>query len=310
MIILEGPDATGKTKLAVKIMADYDGHPYKHFVKESIYTDYLEPLADLSMFWTVCDRFIFSEAVYSEVMERKSQFTDKQWHNVTLLALAMNPLITLMIHKPNADYSKDQYLPKEKWDKCLSLYREFFKKNNIPFVEFDYASDLPTQSFLEIESRYAAEVSWWLPMWREGIGMIGSQHPKFLIVGQEIGPNNVHNLPFETGPTGYMMSEMLAKSEVPLGDIAITNIAKVRRGVRRPVNSRDLELFEIELTHLKPQKVILMGKLAREGIPVLKSLGIEYGEMPHLGWFRRTGRSGYVETWRELTAKPRSIWEL
>jgi len=146
-------------------------------------------------------------------------------------------------------------------------------------------------------------------MWQEGVGMIGSQTPKFLIVAQEIGPNNVNNLPFETGPTGYMMSDMLSKVKMPLGDIAITNMAKVPRGTRRPVNTRDMELFEQELINLKPKKIIFMGSLSRAGIPIAKSLNIDYGEMPHLGWFRRAGRSDYCDVFRSIIGTEKSVWD-
>jgi len=256
------------------------------------------------------DRFIFSEEPYTRVLGRKRQFTDKQWHNIILLALAMNPFILLCTHKPSRDrYNKEQYLSYEKWDLCLEYYRRFFKTNHITYTEYDYNENLKPSVFEVIEAKYRAKSRWWVPMWQEGIGMIGSQTPKFLIVAQEIGPNNVNNLPFETGPTGYMMSEMLTKVGVPLGDIAITNIAKVPRGTRRPVNNRDKELFEQELTNLKPQKVIFMGALSREGISIAKSLKIDYGEMPHLGWFRRVGRDDYCNVFRSIIGSTKSVWE-
>jgi len=258
------------------------------------------------------DRFIFSEEPYVKVTPgRERQFTDKQWHNIILLALAMNPVIILCTHKPIRElYNKDQYLPFDKWDMCLAYYRMFFKNNNIPFIEYDYSQQLNPAVFETIESKYRAKPRWWVPMWQEGIGMIGSQTPKFLIVAQEIGPNNVNNLPFETGPTGYMMSDMLSKVKMPLGDIAITNMAKVLRGTRRPVNTRDMELFEKELVNLKPKKVIFMGRLSKAGIPIAKSLHIDYGEMPHLGWFRRVGRDDYCDVFRSIIGTEKSIWEV
>jgi len=305
MLILEGPDETGKTTLAKSLDL-----PYFHYDKDSTYRDYLDPLTTLNALRGVLDRSIFSEYPYSKVMARPFQFIPKHWHNITLLTLAMNPVVILCTHKPRQDlYQKEQYLPYRKWDVCLELYRRFLTLNNIHHIEYDYSTNLKPTVFEMIESKRRVEGHWWVPMWQEGVGMIGSHNPQLLIVAQEMGPNNVNNLPFETGPTGLMMSELLNSVRMPLGDIAITNMVKAPRGIKRPANKRDLELFEVELINLRPKKVLFMGSVSRAGIKIAKSLKIEYCEMNHLGWFHRTGRKDYCNVFKTIIGGAKSIWD-
>lgn len=305
MIIIEGPDATGKTTLARSLNL-----PYFHYTKDSTYVDYLNPLATLDAFDGVLDRFMFSEYPYSKIMARTPQYPPKQWHNVTLLALAMNPIVILCIHKPRPElYAKEQYLPLRKWDICLELYRRFLAANNIYHIEYDYSENLKPSVFEMIESKFRHKADWWAPMWKEGVGMIGSHTPKLLIVAQEMGPNNMNNLPFETGPTGHMMTELLDSVKMPLGDIAITNMVKAPRGIKREVDKRDLELFEVELANLKPKKVLFMGTVSKAGIKIAKSLGIECCEMNHLGWFHRTGRKDYCNVFKTVIGGAKSVWD-
>ncbi|GAI06502.1 unnamed protein product [marine sediment metagenome] len=134
MIIVLGPDSTGKTTLAQKL-----GLPYYHFTKDSTYEDYLKPLCALEMTDAVLDRHIICEYPYYQIMKRKFGFTQKQWHNIILLTLIQNPLFVLCTHKPEQHkYEKDQYMPYDQWDRCLALYKLFLSTHRIRYVEYDY----------------------------------------------------------------------------------------------------------------------------------------------------------------------------
>ena len=306
MIIILGPDSSGKTTLAKKL-----GLPYHHFSKESTYEDYLKPLCDLTLFNAVLDRHMICEYPYSLALGRKFAFTMKQWHNVILLTLAQNPLIILCTHKPlQHEYPADQYLPYVKWDECLASYNRFLGSNHIRHIEYDYIMNesLPGNqwpgAFLKLEEKYRNQMSWWPPMWKAGYGFIGSPiHPKVLLVAERIGPNNMNDLPFETGPTGKMLTDMLASTGTPLGKFAVTNMVKSFRRDTRTPNEADQNLLHIELEHLKPEKVVFMGAVAKYGIKVAKELNIPHVEIPHLGSLHHKGvtdMSGYHAQWRKI----------
>lgn len=304
MIIILGPDASGKTTLAKKL-----GLPYHHFDKDSEYNDYLKPLCELKLLNAVLDRHCICEYAYATVMERKFKFSMKEWHNLMLLTLMQKPVIILCTHKPAPfSYSREQYLPYDKWDECLRLYRHFLNTHYIPYLEYDYITDiLPTDRlhllFTRLEEKYRSQMSWWVPMWEAGYGAIGSVQPKVLLVAERLGPNNMNNLPFETGPTGYMLSDMLTETGTPLGKFAVTNLVKSFRRDTRSPNEDDLKLLRVELENMKPEKVVFMGSTAKRGIKVAKELGIEYTELVHLGYYhyqRTTDMSGYHAEWRKI----------
>jgi len=294
-----GPDHSGKSTLAREL-----GLPYYHFDKDSNYSDYLKPLCELKLFNAVLDRHIICEYPYTKVMNRAFKFTMKEWHNIILLTLIQTPIIVLCTHKPlQHEYSKRQYLPFERWNECLRLYREFLDTHLIPYVEYDYAGYTQLNLFLELEEKYRNKVSWWKPMWGAGFGCIGSSQPKVLLVAERMGPNNMNDIPFETGPTGSMLTDLFAQTGTPLGTVAVTNMVKSFRRDTRPPNGEDLSFLHTELKYLSPKKGVFMGSAAKVGIKVAKELGIQHEEIVHLGYYHHQGvtdMSGYNVRWKKI----------
>jgi len=287
MLIIMGPDHSGKTTLAKKLNL-----PYYHFDRDSKYEDYLDLLTNLRLFGAVLDRHIMCEYPYSTVMNRKFAFTMKQWHNVILLTLIQNPLVILCTHKPSiTEYPWRQYLPYNKWDACLSSYRRFLNTHHITHLEYDYAitSSSSIDALALLEAKYRNSMAWWKPMWEAGYGCMGSPNPKVLLVAERLGPNNLNNLPFETGPTGYMLTDMLTATGTPLGKFAVTNLVKSFRRDSRPPEKSDLDMLQVELEHLKPEKVVFMGSVAKHGEKVARDLGIDYTELTHFGYYHYKG---------------------
>ena len=303
MIILLGPDGTGKTTFAKKLEDKY-GKPYYHFTKDSNYKDYLLPLVHLDMTNAVLDRHAICEYPYSIVMNRPFKFNIKQWHNIMTMTLIQKPVILLFTHKPlKHQYPENQYMPYDKWDQCLDLYRDFLTSNNIPYREYDYASPDSIESIFSIESGFNAMTAWWRTDWQNGYGCVGSPSPRFLLVAERIGPSNMNNIPFEAGPTGHMLSRVLFNTKTPLNAITITNMVKSHRGDTRKVNDKDLELFEKEIIRLKPKKVVFMGAISKQGIPIAKEHGCETGTIVHLGALNHRGikdLTGYYNEWKKI----------
>jgi len=311
VIIILGPDHTGKTTLARKL-----GLPYYHFDKDSSYLDYLKPLVELKLFDAVLDRHAVCEYAYAKVMGRKFRFTLKEWHNLLLLTLIQNPLVVLATHKPSPyNYPSDQYLPYDKWDECLSYYREFLNTHHIPHIEYDFTSgawdsDKYIATWLSLEKHFRHNMDWWVPMWLAGYGCIGSTNPKVLLVAERIGPNNVNNLPFETGPTGRMLSDMLSATGTSFNKVAITNMVKSYRRDRRPPTEEDRAQLCKERLHLKPQRVEFMGTPARYGMKVAKDLGIERRTIVHLGSLNYKGvtdMTQYHDEWKKIMGIVRTV---
>jgi uracil-DNA glycosylase len=304
MIILIGPDGTGKTTLARKL--ESAGLRYYHFTKDSNYLDYINPLCKLEMTDAVLDRHGICEYPYSICMNRPFKYNIKEWHNILTMTLIQNPVIVLCISKPPlSKYDSSQYLPYGLWDKCLTLYQHFLSVSliNHTTYEFTQTNENFVKYLLFLNRKFNDESSWWREHWRAGYGCAGSPNPDYLLVAERIGPNNMHNIPFETGPTGQMLSDMLEATGTPLGRFTVTNMVKSFRRDTRAVNAKDIELLQEEITNLQPKKVIFMGTPAKRGIPVAKSMGCEVGTLVHLGSLNYRGvsdMSGYHNEWKKM----------
>ena len=255
----------------------------------------------------VMDRHIICEYPYSRVMKRDFAFTMKHWHNIILLTLIQNPLIILCTRKPSLhEYPKEQYLPYDKWDECLTLYRHFLNTHHILYIEYDYLGPITINALKLLHEKHNARMAWWRKMWKDNIGCIGSVYPKVLLVAERIGPNNMNNLPFETGPTGKMLTDTLTATSTPFNEFAVTNMVKsFRRDTRNP-NKADLELLREELINLRPKKVVFMGAIAKLGIKVAKELNIKHHEIAHYGYYSHRGITditkmpSYLNEWRKI----------
>lgn len=305
MIILLGPDHTGKTRLAHKLEEEFS-LKYFHYTKDSGYDDYVGPMCNLDWWDGVLDRHAICEFAYAGVMQRDFKFTAKQWHNILLMTLIQNPVIILCVNKPPMDkYDAGQYLPYDRWDYCLELYRMFLSSHHIPYFTYDYASreSINYQKLVDQSRQQSDDMLWWKNLWQRGWGCAGSTHPKVLMVAERIGPNNTHNIPFETGPTGYMLSDLLVKTGTPLGKFTVTNYVKsFRRDDRKP-NDTDKGLLRLELENLKPEKVIFLGSVAKGGAKIAKELGIEFTEFTHFGYYSHQGSTSiepYIQSWNQV----------
>lgn len=300
MIIILGPDHTGKTTLAQRLCTA-GPRPYTHFDMNSRYLeDYLVPMARLQLFRAVCDRFIWCERPYAKVKKRTIQYTTKMFHNVTLLALMQKPVIILSVGKATSEY-KDTYLPEADWDECLSLYREYLKSMNVSYIEYNLHNGVDIDALLSMEESNTQTMGWWIPMWRAGYGCIGSPNPDILLVAQQLGPYNYRKVPFEAGPTGRGLSEIIENMDTPIARLAITNFIKTKD------EKRDFELLQVELDHLKPKACILMGNVARKAQKMIETMGIQTLHLPHLGYLGHKG-AGPGERWRYSLAWKR-IWD-
>lgn len=322
MFILLGPDCSGKSTLASILADKLKVGSYYRFLKTTTYEEYLEELTNLSLLDQVCDRFIFCDLPYSvQLRYSKFQYTDKQFHNLILSTLAQRPLIILATNIPDEDVY-NTYIREEEdheptlyrlLEDILQSYVFYLSVHKIPFIRYDFKKikkakefDTYLDTLISLERNFRESINWWIPLYKEGIGYIGSPTPKYLLVAERLGPNNLNNLPFEAGPTGQMLTDLLVKTRTPLGEFAVTNIVKSHRLDTREPNERDLELFELELTELMPEKVIFMGAVAKSGIKIADKLKIEHIEIPHFGYYAHKGIvnvDAYKPGWNKMLGR-------
>jgi len=298
MIILLGADASGKTTLCKQMGSS--GKKTAHFNMHSSYIDYLLPLTSLHYRDAVLDRFIICECVYSSIKNRKIKFSPQEFQNILMITLIQDPIFILATHIPSKDdYGKSQYIKWEELGEARSMYANFLDTHHIPYIPYDYEHiDITLDRLSKLEQSHIKFNLWWEDMWRAGYGCAGSPAPKVLIVAEQLGPSNYHHIPFEAGPTGLMMTDLM--KGVPLWDYTITNWLKTGD------STRDEELLRIELENLSPLHVILMGSVALKGCSgILRKLQIPYTHVPHLGYVNRQKHlwPRYKKAFAQLWAK-------
>jgi len=291
MIIVEGADSTGKTTLARKICNNY-GYTYKKWDQSHTYQQTIDWLSAFTGDPTaiqdvVCDRFpLFSEEVYGPLLRGRSKFSLKEQHNMYLLLQSMRPLIVLCNVFNEAGFSNRPQLPTlEQNTEALTLYQDSYKKWEQFFAVVTYSMIHPF-SLSSLVSRNSGPPLWWQNMFKRscaGMGRLGS--PRYFILAESIGPRNRHHIPFEAGPSGLFLSEVLEATETPLSQVFITNYVKGNFS-----EAENQVALRTELEQTKPGRVIVMGSIARRGIPLIKYLGFPYRHVVHPSYWLRTGK--------------------
>lgn len=144
LIIIEGPDNTGKTTLALHL-AEIFGLEYKHCSKpksDSPFHEYIEMFKDIKV-PTVIDRAHLGEFVYSQLWRDGCSITEKQFKLIDLEAMSRFEY-TIVIHAQAPDDVISERCIKEKEDllqqsqivRCSELFREITAKTQIPIVNY------------------------------------------------------------------------------------------------------------------------------------------------------------------------------
>lgn len=320
MIILEGPDGSGKSILAKQL--EIEGFSVMKAVAATEYDDYMEalsgeksepvplqalpftpgPLLDKDTRW-VCDRWFWSEMPYSEHLRNTNmKFSLKEFHNLHLTTIAHNPVV--LLHTRNS--KKADSVPAELFDPILKSYREWFKLLDISYLEWDYLSPpITLEELLTHEEQRRSHAVWWRNLAKRGIAGIGNTaNPRVMLIAEELGPSNLYHLPFERGPSGYYLSELFDEGEVPLSSFYLTNWKKVLD------NNENRRLLEYELSSSGVESVIILGGEAKKAQPIIEAFGLNrfnIYNLKHPGWVVNHSDSaremayrkkGYLAEWK------------
>ena len=325
MIILLGPDNSGKSTLAQNLVIRSLGtdRPLTSFKAGAAtgYKEYIELLrgpksnpVDLQTYRpglaismegaVVCDRMFYCEIPYSRVLRRQEriQWSLKQWHNMHLSALSFNPVVVLATRRSSR---YEDSVPEALFEPILEEYRKTLKVHDIQYLEYDFQhedsneeSDFPGM-LLDREKTANDSIKWWLES-PELYGVGNTVDPTVLIMAQDLGPSNVHRIPFEQGPSGYYLSELLDSVGAPLNSFYLTN------WIKDPDPSRNASLFRKELTSLRPTHVILLGKSAEASLSILDDYVAHSNvhSIVHPGWV-----VNHAGTIPEMKRRKEKFWE-
>lgn len=326
MIILLGPDSSGKTTLQEKIIEFGnlvnpelgDDPPYFgwHAVKDTEYKDYMEVLSGTpdnpiplgahtfqpSPFLeknkhAVIDRFFWCEYPYSEVLRNAApKFSLKQFHNLHLATIAHNPVVILMTRRSEEYLDPD--VPEELFVPLLQSYREWLEAFDVVYLEWDFMFPrLRLIELLDHEAARQASVIWWRNLAKRGIAGIGNTvNPQVMVIAEVLSANNIFHYPFEGGPSGQYLTDLFQEAEVPLSSFYLTNWKKTNSHEENSI------LLAKEITQTKIDHVIILGGEARKAEQVFLSKGFDRSNIHHLkhpGWVVNHSSSPREEKYRK-----------
>jgi hypothetical protein len=283
LIILEGPDGSGKTTLAKAL--EKAGYTYYHFgvppPGADLFRFFMEPLLAATR-PTVFDRCYPSNAIYEPVMRPGGAvLTDIQEALLTRVVAARGGQVVLCLppwrtvlanwlKKKGEEYVQDV----EKMENIYVLYR------NLAMVRYEYPVFDYTRT---VVGSYVAALSLQcncvLPA-----GMVGSPNARFLLVGERPNPNSLTPLPFldYRNSSGYL-TECLWDAGYTEPELAFANAFNA--------NDQQTSFNDEE----KRWTIIALGEVASAS---LHQQGVKHYPLPHPQFWKRFyagERDKYVE---------------
>lgn len=151
LIIIEGPDNTGKTTLAQHLQETFV-LDYLHCSKPKTNNPYLEymELADSIKKPTVIDRAHLGEYVYGNLWRDGCSITDQQFVDLDIKFMEKFAFVVVIhadapthIIKERCLREKEELLQLDQIHKCRNLFSEIMRKTQIPVIKYNSYVMLP-----------------------------------------------------------------------------------------------------------------------------------------------------------------------
>jgi hypothetical protein len=309
-IILEGPDGAGKSTLA-KAFADVGYHIVPFGVppkaaqrsEESIFHFFFDRVYEWQTAHdhpVVFDRFHLSDRIYGPLMRGGTPMTPRAEALIERYLEAIDAQVILCLPprrtafanwraRPGQEYVKDFRIFEKVYDGYVNLLFDDIRNRN--FLWYDFTR-VRTGSFVNGVKDWHG---WPLPA-----GVVGSQRPKFLFIGERPGPGEGPDLPFVTprNCSGWLF-DAIREAGYEESEIAFANAAS-NTGTLWDLESIANDLRRRNCGELT---IIALGKFAAERM--LNSCACEPAchQLPHPQYAKRfesKHRPSYVSTLRKI----------
>lgn len=276
LIVIEGPDKTGKTTLA-KAIAEQLGYEYKHFSapKGSPADEYIDFLLKLKR-PTVCDRFHLGELVYGPMFRGKAGITPLE---LVTIERVMRLKQTILIHAVTNMKLANQRLvhsteheavdTRQNIAAAQGFARVFPLTNAGPVIRYD-GSSLDSINKIVDDLRKIRQ-SLGTPAKYSGVGTITGS--KVVFVGEQVNKNVTwRNLPFDKGASSQFLFDIFQAAGVPEKAVYVCNADK---------------LTYQEVTNLLHGGRVTFVTLGKKAARKLNSFGVLHYELPHPQFVKR-----------------------
>lgn len=295
VIILEGPDGSGKTILAQKLVEsfgfkrEHEKQPKPSWTSEDLFSHYVTTLykAQRSRQPVVLDRHYLGETIYGPVMRDRSLITDNQVTLIERLVRAGGTRVVICL--PHWDVVVKNWLNKrgadyvDKSERLHTIYKmyqvEAIDGHDQLLERYDYTRDREFEVYSKPE----------LPPW-----VIGSPTADVLLVGERVNTNLTQTdwaFFASNGSSGYL-NDALVKANLTEDRIALVNAYS-------PAGTMaDLSHIVEVMPRLK--HIVALGKIASKAC---QTQSIKHAALPHPSYAKRfnTGMTTYVQLLTEAT---------
>lgn len=291
LIVIEGPDKTGKTTLA-KAVAERLGFKYVHFSapKGNPADEYIDFLLNLKE-PTVCDRFHLGEFVYGPIFRGKAGITDLELVTIErLMRLKQTIIVHAITNMALANERLDHSTQHEAVNKPQNLLAaEGFAKvvpltNAGPVLKYNGVSMTNLKAALDMLKMMSAS---WVPT--DAYTGIGTIHgSKLVFVGESVNKNVTwRGLPFDHGSASQFLLDTFKAAGVPEKAVYICNA--------------DTFTFEEALNlNAASARFIALGKKAHDK---LTTLCVPHATLPHPQFVKRFQyhkKGEYVNAFKDI----------
>ena len=287
LIVIEGIDRTGKTKLAQRLadaiggMVRHSSKPTRPSIEE--YETSLDGHDPRSGLHLILDRFHVGEYVWPKIFERESDYDEPTQKHVEMFMHSRAAVLVYGIRdkdKLKQDLvSYNEPLMPEDLDRAERLFADAraFSGRGAFFWDYERCGDAEIQNIIDEAASEDLRVK---NVWDAvGPGWVGHHYPAALLVGDELGPlqkntTPPHDVPF--APYRNTSGHYLLRAIDRWNRFAIVNSLSDRTGKQRDL-TRVCEAFG-------NPNVIALGKRASQ---VLARQGISHVDVPHPQYWRR-----------------------
>lgn len=163
MIILVGPDNTGKSTLAKQLVESDSVATSIHCTQHTGFSEYYSWLSNPTLLnLTVFDRWFFCDIPYAKVVreEEKSKYSYQEIHILNTLTKMYKPLIILCTNQTTNFNDREQLSTIDQHDALLLEYKRMLTVLQQPYTVFDWEN--PQLSTFEMCDRHLNEKASWL----------------------------------------------------------------------------------------------------------------------------------------------------
>ena len=286
MLVIEGPDNSGKTTLVDRICAQFPSLlRHKSPGPDADYDWWMRQLTQPpeALAVSIYDRFYFSELVYGPICRGQISLSVHRQEVIESLLVTAEPLIIhcKLIEDEALFNNRPQLFGWEVQQQAAKAYGAVFAPHwNLTTHDISHSQALRNQlnETVLVYLSFMAEWQAQRMVINHGRGL--TESPDLMVVGQNLAKDNLWRTPFERSRSGLMVHSALRSYRLPVHKVWFTNAHKTKGGLCQ----KNIRALEREIELIRPRRTIAVGSKAAGLLGVLNH---HHLKVYHPGYYLR-----------------------